>query len=1747
MKKILKPILINVLIMLLTSIGFFMSFFTPVSNQGVASANVTGVAGEVINLTSRFGTTPTHYFTDESGASTLSNASASDKEIKYYNEKGEYVSDFYVIEGKSSGTSKKYSYGYSNFYLPGEMKELAKKGILYVQASAGVISEENKDSSNVELKVIQGDKSEKAQSNSNQNGTNVEQWIKTNYIKVESENFITFYFTTLGKGSGLSKCKYKIVEPKLVFKTIINEVKITDTTEKVGPGQVLKLNATNEVLEMTSQTNYAKYYRSIHKLEFEITQGAQYAEIIDGYIYFKDENVDTIVTVVAKSQKDSIEGGYVVSEPKTYTIISKQIEVEIQKDFDDPADLFGSGSYHIGQKITLSVKPKDKFKFIKWEINGKEYTTRRVIYTIQETNDIKCYLKKNILVSKVELDEKVYDGSNIANCRYILDGIESGHDVYMSGLTANYTDAQAEENKKVSFKGYPELAGADANLYILDTASVEKEIKDVSGAILRKDVKITTRDMSKTYGDIDDAIPYEADDSAISGKLGRAEGENVGRYLINIGELAKNTNYNFILQGEYYYTIEPREVSLESIEIAEKTYDKTNTAELLSYIIKNKVEGDDLALDLDISFDSCNAGEREIVFNKEITLAGESKENYTFIDNGTVFKATIKQRALKVTAKSGESTFGDEISLEYDVEGLLNDDSLSGNIAIDGTDAGIYTIRQNTLDNPNYAIEFIAATYVINKRNITITVNKYEKIYGENDPEFEYSATNLVDDEPLEGKLTREEGEDVGRYKIGIGTLSNINYNIESFIENELVISPRKISLNITIEDKIYDGNTSANFTYILSNAMDRDQIKFNAIMEFEDANVGQNKKIIIKDSYYSGNNLGNYTEDGIFGDLKASITRKDVFVTVADKNITYGDNDVDLTYTSEGLIEGESLNGNLKREAGRDAGEYEIYLNDITNENNKNYNIISKKQAYYTILRQEIDIESLTCEKIYGENDPILEFEIKDLSKLKYDDALEALFEGTLEREEGENPGKYLIKIGTLNCPKNYTIKSFKEQYLTISKRNIEVKANNSSKVYGEEDPELSYTAKNVVNGDRLSLKLKREYGENVGTYTITYTSLNDQRYNISFENAEFSIVPKEITVKADDKYKEYGEVDPIFTISIVEGKLENDDEIESIEVGKMTREVGEGTGEYEIQVGSYSLGENYIINFVPGKLNVMKVEIEVKADIVTKKYGNKDGEITFTITNGVLKNEDQFEGTLSREKGENTGKYVILQGTLKANDNYILTFIPGTFIIEKRELTITANALTKIYGEEDPEFTYTLSENLKEGDVLEGSLEREKPVTTVDPKAYEKTGRYLISSTLSNDNYEITYIPAYFTIQRREITILAEDKQKTYGEQDPELTYVVSSGSILEGDEFSGNIYRVSGDNAGTYDIRSNLSLGRNYKINFIKANFVIKPIDIYVKTFDYEKTYGEITPTFEYEITSGELLNGDILLGGVSKEGNDEVGKYRLVSAFNNVNYNVILTENYLTIHPKKAYLSVNIQDKVYDGTTIAYIKNPVISGLIDEDVKLSYDKETSAKFESADVGNNIKVVVYNVSLVGEKAKNYEIVYPDNLTANITYNALTDEGNKVSLESKTNTTLSKGTKIVVDEKNVDYSSLVSSSKQVVASFKVTLEENNMKKDLKDSIKVKFEIPVGYGDRTNFYVYGKNRNGDYILLSTTRNGEYLEVETDTLGEFVILSDNEMWIDIGSYISIGVIAAFAIYMVTIVAVKSAKKKKQAA
>ncbi len=144
------------------------------------------------------------------------------------------------------------------------------------------------------------------------------------------------------------------------------------------------------------------------------------------------------------------------------------------------------------------------------------------------------------------------------------------------------------------------------------------------------------------------------------------------------------------------------------------------------------------------------------------------------------------------------------------------------------------------------------------------------------------------------------------------------------------------------------------------------------------------------------------------------------------------------------------------------------------------------------------------------------------------------------------------------------------------------------------------------------------------------------------------------------------------------------------------------------------------------------------ITADAKTKVYGEAAPELTYQITSGALVGTDVLTGSLSRAVGENIGTYAI-SSTL-ANSNYEITFVSDDLTITANPITITADANFKFIGTADPSLTYQITSGALVGtDVLSGSLSRETG---------EVPGIYAISSTLTNSNYTITFIPADFRI---------------------------------------------------------------------------------------------------------------------------------------------------------------------------------------------------------------------------------------------------------------------------------------------------------------------------------------------------------------------------------------------------------------
>ncbi|MGI6358603.1 MAG: MBG domain-containing protein [Bacillota bacterium] len=156
-------------------------------------------------------------------------------------------------------------------------------------------------------------------------------------------------------------------------------------------------------------------------------------------------------------------------------------------------------------------------------------------------------------------------------------------------------------------------------------------------------------------------------------------------------------------------------------------------------------------------------------------------------------------------------------------------------------------------------------------------------------------------------------------------------------------------------------------------------------------------------------------------------------------------------------------------------------------------------------------------------------------------------------------------------------------------------------------------------------------------------------------------------ITVRAIAQSKFYGEDDPELSYEIASGALDPGDQLS----GQLERELGESAGSYQIMQGTLSGGDKYDIAFETGLFTINRRPLTVTADAKQKYAGSADPALTWRVSSGSLVAGDSLSGRLEREPGESIGTYAIWQGTLAADSNYLLTFVPATLTIVARPVT--------------------------------------------------------------------------------------------------------------------------------------------------------------------------------------------------------------------------------------------------------------------------------------------------------------------------------------------------------------------------------------------------------------------------------------------------------------------------------------------
>ena len=105
---------------------------------------------------------------------------------------------------------------------------------------------------------------------------------------------------------------------------------------------------------------------------------------------------------------------------------------------------------------------------------------------------------------------------------------------------------------------------------------------------------------------------------------------------------------------------------------------------------------------------------------------------------------------------------------------------------------------------------------------------------------------------------------------------------------------------------------------------------------------------------------------------------------------------------------------------------------------------------------------------------------------------------------------------------------------------------------------------------------------------------------------------------------------------------------------------------------------------------------------------------------------------------------------------------------------------------------------------------------------------GEYKLWYKVEFPNYTTRPVEATAKIAQAKVTVTADPVSKTYGEEDPKLTYTVDG--LIGKDGLEGDVSREKGKDAGTYKITAgDLAVGKNYKLEFVGADFTINKADI------------------------------------------------------------------------------------------------------------------------------------------------------------------------------------------------------------------------------------------------------------------------------------------------------------------------------
>ena len=499
-------------------------------------------------------------------------------------------------------------------------------------------------------------------------------------------------------------------------------------------------------------------------------------------------------------------------------------------------------------------------------------------------------------------------------------------------------------------ENYADNSGNDAPADVVLKLTVEKKTPSIGHK--ESDEKIYD---GKAIGmptfdtDSDGARTFEykrtdEDDTAYTAEAPK----NVGKYTIRI--TTAETDTFKAASSTMEFEIQPKEVTISDVKVADKTYDGTTNATITNAgTLSVNYDGDNLAIVIGkAAYDNKNVGTDKAVSFTGFELSGSAAGNYKLITQpaDTTADITAKEITINGATVEGSKVYDGTVEAKITNAGTLSDNYdgenltiVTGSAAYDNKNVGTgktvaftgFALAGDAAANYKLIAQPTDTTADITVKEITISGAAVEasriyngttdaKITNEGTPSVNYDSENL---KVVAGKAAYD-NKNVSKGK----TVMFTGFALEgdAAANYKLTAQPDAVTADITVKEikivdtavetsKIYDGSTDAKITEkgTFDGLIDGDKVDIvTGKAAYDDKNVGNGKTVAFYNFALSGDDAANYVLAAQPANTTASISAKELTISdlkVKDKQYD-GKNTaaIDGTPTLVGVVDGDVL-----------------------------------------------------------------------------------------------------------------------------------------------------------------------------------------------------------------------------------------------------------------------------------------------------------------------------------------------------------------------------------------------------------------------------------------------------------------------------------------------------------------------------------------------------------------------------------------------------------------------------------------------------------------------------------------------------------------------------------------------------------------------------------------------------------------------------------------------------------------------